>query len=40
MSFVAFYNLLPFQRTGSLIPWRVSGTVMVSFFVVRTLKIK
>ena len=40
MRLLAFYNLLPFPWTVSLIQWRVSGTVRVSFFVVRTLKNK
>ncbi len=31
-----FYNLLPFSGLLTLIPTKVSRTVMVSFFVVRT----
>ncbi len=31
-----FYNLLPFSGLLTLILMKVSGTVMVSFFVVRT----
>ena len=37
MLFAAFYNLLPFKGLLSLIHMKVSETVMVSFFVVRTL---
>ena len=37
MLFESFYNLLPFKGLLSLIHMKVSETVMVSFFVVRTL---
>ena len=37
MLFESFYNLLPFKGLLSLIHMKVSETVMVSFYVVRTL---